>query len=65
MNITENLTVEDLQELLKTMYQKGIQEEEVNTMEFLNEIKESIISLCTTNEIIKEVISNDQTNDGY
>ncbi|RBP03146.1 hypothetical protein [Rossellomorea aquimaris] len=51
MNITENLTVEDLQELLKTMYQKGIQSEEVNTSEFLDEIKESIISLCTTNEI--------------
>lgn len=64
MNLTENLTVEDLQELLKAMYQKGVQEE-VNTRDFLNEIKESIISLCTTNEIIKEVISNDQTNDGY
>lgn len=50
MNITENLTVEDLQELLKTMYQKGIQEE-VNTRDFLDEIKESIIALCTTNEI--------------
>ncbi|CAN7594074.1 hypothetical protein [Rossellomorea sp. LjRoot5] len=51
MNITENLTVQDLQELLKTMYQKGIQSEEVNTREFLNEIKENIIALCTTNEI--------------
>ncbi|MCA1061466.1 hypothetical protein LCL96_21400 [Rossellomorea aquimaris] len=51
MNITENLKVEDLQELLKTIYQKGIQSKEVNTSEFLNEIKESIISLCTTNEI--------------
>ncbi|MHA7139556.1 hypothetical protein ACRTEV_20155 [Rossellomorea arthrocnemi] len=51
MNITENLTVEDLQELLKTMYQKGIQLEEVNTRDFLDEIKESIITLCTTNEI--------------
>ncbi|WP_156030226.1 hypothetical protein [Rossellomorea vietnamensis] len=51
MNLTENLTLEDLQELLKTIYQRGIQSEEVNTREFLNEIKESIISLCTTNEI--------------
>ncbi|QHE59830.1 hypothetical protein FHE72_01305 [Rossellomorea vietnamensis] len=50
MNLTENLTVEDLQVLLRTMYQKGIQEE-VNTREFLNEIKENIIALCTTNEI--------------
>jgi hypothetical protein len=51
MNLTENLTLEDLQELLKTLYHKGIQSEEVNTREFLNEIKESIIALCTTNEI--------------
>ncbi|MGG3912324.1 hypothetical protein [Rossellomorea vietnamensis] len=47
MNITENLTVEGLQELLKTMYQKGIQSEDMNTSDFLDEIKESIISLCT------------------
>lgn len=51
MNITGTLTVEDLQEILKTLYQKGFQSEEMSTSDLLDEIKESIITLCTSNKI--------------
>ncbi|WP_197489713.1 hypothetical protein [Rossellomorea aquimaris] len=50
MNISDNLTQEDLQNLLLNDYIKTNRSEELNTQDLLNEIKDSILTICSLKE---------------
>lgn len=47
MNISEKLTQQNLQEIMKGIYKKGQEAEDINVVEIIEEIKQLVMTYTT------------------